>query len=154
LLQSDKDISLVVDRAWYDQRPPADPSDAPPKPDLVQLQDPPEQGYRFLPSTADTTVVKIGQQHPPEDPHGEFIGMAMFSPAGTELLRQAYQRVVSGHQEGPFHEAPALEQASLTDILQELIDRHQEIHAVNIYKGWMEVDTFEDYQRAWAYIKE
>jgi choline kinase len=25
---------------------------------------------------------------------------------------------------------------------------------VNIYKGWMEVDTFEDYQRAWAYIKQ
>jgi phosphoenolpyruvate phosphomutase len=38
-------------------------------------------------------------------------------------------------------------------MLQELIDQQQEIHAVNIYKGWMEVDTFEDYQRAWAYIK-
>jgi phosphoenolpyruvate phosphomutase len=154
LLQSDKDISLVVDRAWYDQRPPSSPGDAPPKPDLVQLRDPPEQGYRFLPSAADTTVVKIGQQRPPEDPHGEFIGMAMFSPAGTELLRQAYQRVVSGRQEGPFHEAPSLEQASLTDILQELIDHHQAVHAVDIYKGWMEVDTFEDYQRAWAYIRE
>jgi phosphoenolpyruvate phosphomutase len=80
--------------------------------------------------------------------------MAMFSPAGTELLRQAYQRVVSGRQEGPFHEAPSLEQASLTDILQELIDHHQAVHAVDIYKGWMEVDTFEDYQRAWAYIRE
>jgi phosphoenolpyruvate phosphomutase len=153
LLQSDKAISLVVDRAWYDQRGFVRP-EARSKPDLVWLHDPPEQGYRFLPSTADTTVARIGQQPRPEDAHGEFIGMAMFSPQGTELLRQAYHRVVSGDRGGPFHEAMSLEQASLTDMLQELIDHHQDVYAVNIYKGWMEVDTFEDYQRAWAYIKK
>jgi phosphoenolpyruvate phosphomutase len=154
LLRSDKDISLVVDRAWYDQRGDVRPGEAPPRPDLVLLRDPPEQGYRFLPSTADTTVVRIGQHQPPEDAHGEFIGMAMFSPKGTELLRQAYHRVVSSYRSGPFHEAPSLEQASLTDMIQELIDRRQDVYAVNIYKGWLEVDTFEDYQRAWAYIKQ
>ena len=126
----------------------------PPKPDLVLLRDPPEQGYRFLPSTADTTVVRVGQQQPPEDAHGEFIGMSMFSVKGTELVRQAYHRVVESHRGGPFHEAPSVEQASLTDIIQELIEHGQAVYAVNIYKGWMEVDTFEDYQRAWAYIKK
>jgi phosphoenolpyruvate phosphomutase len=129
------------------------PGEAPPKPDLVLLGDPPEQGYRYLPSTADTTVVKIGQQQAPEEAHGEFIGMALFSPQGTERLLQAYHRVVGSYRGGPFHEAPSLEQASLTDMIQELIDHRQAVHAVNIYKGWMEVDTFEDYQRAWAYIK-
>jgi len=153
LLQSDKDISLVVDRAWYDQRRDAKSDEAPPKPDLVLLRDPPEQGYRFLPSTADTTVAKIGQQQPPEEAHGEFIGMAMFSPHGMERLLQAYHRVVGNYRGGVFHEAASLEQASLTDMLQEIIDQQQDVHAVNIYKGWMEVDTFEDYQRAWAYIK-
>jgi len=154
LLQSDKDISLVVDRAWYDQHREARPDEAPPKPDLVLLRDPPEPSYRFLPSTADTTVAKIGQQQVPEEAHGEFIGMAMFSPHGTERLLEAYHRVVGSYRGGPFHEATSLQQASLTDMLQELIDQQQAIHAVNIYKGWMEVDTFEDYQRAWAYIKK
>jgi len=130
------------------------PGEAPPRPDLVLLRDPPEQGYRFLPSTADTTVARIGQQQPPQDAHGEFIGMAMFSAKGTELVRQAYHRVVENHRGRPFHEAPSLEQASLTDIIQEVIEHGQEVYAVNIYKGWMEVDTFEDYQRAWAYIKK
>jgi phosphoenolpyruvate phosphomutase len=154
LLRSDKDIALVVDRAWYDQRGDVRPGEAPPKPDLVLLRDPPEQGYRFLPSTADSTVARIGQQQPPEDAHGEFIGMAMFSAHGTELLRQAYHRVAGSYKSGPFHEAPSLEQASLTDMIQELIDQRQDVYAVNIYKGWLEVDTFEDYQRAWAYIKK
>jgi phosphoenolpyruvate phosphomutase len=154
LLQSDKDISLVIDRAWYDQGERGRPGETSPKPDLVLLRDPPEQGYRFLPSTADTTVVQIGQQQPPEAAHGEFIGMAMFSATGTELVRQAYRRVVEGYRGGPFHEASSLEQASLTDILQELIEQGQDVYAVSTYKGWMEVDTFEDYQRAWAYVKK
>jgi phosphoenolpyruvate phosphomutase len=154
LLQSDKDISLVVDRAWYDQHTHVKPGEAPPKPDLVQLRAPPERGYRFLPGAADTTVVRIGQRHSPEEAHGEFIGMAMFSPQGTELLRQAYHRAAGEHRGGAFHEAPSLEQASLTDMFQELIDHGHDVYAVDIYKGWMEVDTFEDYQRAWAYIKK
>jgi phosphoenolpyruvate phosphomutase len=80
--------------------------------------------------------------------------MAMFSATGTELLRKAYHRVLESYRGGSFHEAPSLQQASLTDLLQELIEQRQELYAVNIYKGWMEVDTFEDYQRAWAYIKK
>jgi phosphoenolpyruvate phosphomutase len=154
LLQSDQAISLVVDRAWSDHGGHMRPGEAPPKPDLVLLRDPPEHGYRFLPSSADTTVARIGQRQPPEDAHGEFIGMAMFSPQGAEALRQTYHRVVGSYRAGPFHEAPSLEQASLTDMIQELIDQRQDVYAVNIYKGWMEVDTFEDYQRAWAYIKK
>jgi phosphoenolpyruvate phosphomutase len=80
--------------------------------------------------------------------------MAMFSPHGSESVRQAYHRVIGSYRGGPFHEASSLEQASFTDMLQELIDHGQDVHAVNIYKGWMEVDTFEDYQRAWSYIKK
>ena len=37
-----------------------------------------------------------------------------------------------------------------TDMVQELIGAGLEVECVRIYKGWMEVDTFEDYQRAWA----
>lgn len=154
LLQSDKDISLVVDRAWYDHHWQGGESTPPALPDLVSLREPPEHGYRFLPTMADTTVAKIGQQLPAEEAHGEFIGMAMLSPKGAETLRETYRRVVAGYGGGPFHQAESLQRASLTDLVQELIDHAQEVHAVNIYKGWMEVDTFEDYRRAWAAIKQ
>jgi phosphoenolpyruvate phosphomutase len=77
----------------------------------------------------------------------------MFSERGTELLKSAYKKVAT--KSGvPFHEAPALAKASLTDMLQELVDQKQEISCVTIYKGWMEVDTFEDYQQAWAELKK
>jgi phosphoenolpyruvate phosphomutase len=28
------------------------------------------------------------------------------------------------------------------------------VQAVDAYKGWLEIDTFEDYRRAWALLKE
>ena len=39
-------------------------------------------------------------------------------------------------------------------MLQELIDRGHDVQAVDVYKGWLEIDTFEDYRRAWALLKE
>ena len=49
---------------------------------------------------------------------------------------------------GRFHEAESLSRAAFTDLLQELIDRGHTVTCVDVYKGWMEVDTFEDYRRA------
>ena len=31
------------------------------------------------------------------------------------------------------------------DLVQELLDQGLPVTAVDIYKGWMEVDTYEDY---------
>ena len=28
------------------------------------------------------------------------------------------------------------------------------VQALDVYKGWLEIDTFDDYKRAWALIKE
>ena len=33
------------------------------------------------------------------------------------------------------------------------VARGETVACVDVYKGWLEVDTFEDYQRAWAAIK-
>ena len=38
-------------------------------------------------------------------------------------------------------------------LLEELVERGETVACVDVYKGWLEVDTFEDYQRAWAAIK-
>jgi phosphoenolpyruvate phosphomutase len=38
--------------------------------------------------------------------------------------------------------------------VQELVDRGAMVQAIDVYKGWLEIDTFEDYRRAWALIKD
>ncbi|HEY7533307.1 MAG TPA: NTP transferase domain-containing protein, partial [Nitrospiraceae bacterium] len=155
LLRSPADMSIVVDLAWFDQEQRnAQPAHL--NPDLVSLADPPGKSHlsRFMMPEGDHRVVRIGQQIPREQAHGEFIGMAMFSEKGTQALRECYRASQENYTSAGFHESPSLAKASLTDLIQELIDRGHQVQAVPIFKGWMEVDSFEEYQKAWARIHQ
>jgi phosphoenolpyruvate phosphomutase len=155
LLKSPADISLVVDLAWLDQ----DQRNVQPthlNPDLISLAEPPGRSYfsRFVMPEGEHRVVKIGQHIPQEQAHGEFIGMAMFSEKGTEALRECYRASQEKYKSTGFHESPTIAKACITDMLQELINRGHTVQAVPIFKGWMEVDSFEEYQKAWAQIRQ
>ncbi len=155
LLKSPADISIVVDLAWFDQDQ-RNAQAAHLNPDLVSLAEPPGKSYssRFVLSEGEHQVVKIGQQLPREQAHGEFIGMAMFSEKGAEALRDCYRSAQEQYKSTGFHEAGSFLKASFTDMIQELIDRGHRVDAVPIFKGWMEVDSFEEYQKAWAKIRQ
>jgi len=154
LLKSPADIALVVDLAWLDQEQRNLPTHL--NPDLVSLADPPGKSHvsRFVMPEGEHRLVKIGQQLPREQAHGEFIGMAMFSEKGTQALRDCYRSAQEKYTSIGFHEAGSFLKASFTDMIQELIDRGHRVDAVPIFKGWMEVDSFEEYQKAWAKIRQ
>lgn len=155
LLKSPADIALVVDLAWHDQQRGGTPG-LQLKPDLVTLQHPPfwTGSPRFVMPDEDNVVKKIGQDLSPDEAHGEFIGLTMLSENGIELLKRAYRLAGITYAKKGFHEAGAFTKASLTDMIQELIDQGHAVHCVPIYKGWMEVDSFEEYQKAWAKIRQ
>jgi phosphoenolpyruvate phosphomutase len=149
VLRSEADCSVVVDRAWVDQRdrllPLAKPLD------LVVTRHAPTPGLRSLPEGAEDTLLSVGQRVAPEAATGEFIGMALFSERGTRRVRQVWEEARQRPAER-FHEADTVERAAFTDLLQALVDGGESVQCVDVYKGWIEVDTFEDYQRAWAEI--
>ncbi|HVY45370.1 MAG TPA: isocitrate lyase/phosphoenolpyruvate mutase family protein [Minicystis sp.] len=150
LLKSPADVSILVDRAFAEN---GRPQDARGVPDLVVLKDAQEAGYRFLGAEAPHQVAKVGRSIAPKQAHGEFVGMAMFTQKGARLLTDCYHQLTET-QKGEFHEADSLRRATFTDLLQELVDRGHDVQAIDVYKGWLEIDTFEDYRRAWALIKE
>jgi phosphoenolpyruvate phosphomutase len=143
LLRSRADVAVVVDRAFYDASRAGHP--LPPGPLDLVVTDAPPNGRRFVPPEGGSRVLRIGPEVAPEDAHGEFIGMAMFTPAGAAALRKVHAELVAARAEG-------LERASVTHILQGLIDRGHAVVAVDIHKGWMEIDSFDDYRRAWAEV--
>jgi phosphoenolpyruvate phosphomutase len=151
LLKSPADISILVDRAWSASTRPRDTRGVP---DLVCLKDAQEAGYRFLGAEAPHAVARVGRAIPPNEAHGEFVGIAMFTARGARLLTDCYNQLQESGPKGGFHEAESLRGASFTDLLQELVDRGTDVQAIDVYKGWLEIDTFEDYRRAWALIKE
>jgi phosphoenolpyruvate phosphomutase len=148
-LRAEGDIVVVVDRAWYDARQAGAPAPAT-SPDLVITDPPPPGGYRFVPGEVPSRLRAIGPAIRPEAAHGEFIGMAMFSAEGARCLRATYHRLRSAPGAAG---GAALDRATLPDLLQQMVDAGVEIGVVDVYKGWMEVDTFEDYRRAWAQIE-
>ncbi len=151
LLRAEADCAVVVDRAWVDQR---DRLMSLGKPlDLVITKNAPPAGLRSLPAAGDDTLLAVGQRIRPEQATGEFIGLARFSERGAQLVSETY-RECRAAAAGRFHEADSLEQGAFTDLLQELVERGHTVACVDVYKGWLEIDTFEDYQRAWAEIKK
>jgi phosphoenolpyruvate phosphomutase len=139
LLQSEGDVVLVVDRATP---PPGS------KRDLVVTANHVDSNGRFLPRVDEVTV--IGREV--EGANGEWIGMAMFSEEGVERLRAVLERV-SADGEKPLHEAARGSAAALTDVLQALVNEGVSVRCIDTYKGWMEIDTFEDYRRAWSQVR-
>jgi len=147
LLKSQADITLAVDLAWAEgdrqRRFQA-------KPDLVMLDQPSGKAYRYVQPDEPPRALRIGQDLPLDQAHAEFIGLAMFSEAGTEALKRSYTAARGRSQGLAFHEAPSLVKASFTDMVQELIQAGHDVRCVPTFKGWMDVDSFEDYQKAWA----
>ncbi len=139
LLQAEGDVVLVVDRSNLEGRP---------KRDLVHTADTKaDKGERFLKGTRIDTLERIGQDI--DGANGEWIGMLMLSKKGAQGLRELYADL----GDGALHQAESLDKAALTDLLQALVDKGLTVNTIDTFKGWMEIDTFEDYQRAWAQLK-
>ena len=77
----------------------------------------------------------------------EFIGIVKFSKRGAENLISVYEDCMK-NQKGRFHESESLENASLSDILQEMIDRGFKVHYIETNKGWIEIHNKNDYEIA------
>lgn len=152
LLKSEAAVSVVVDRAWGDH-PHSEEEVHARQPDLVVTHHPPQKGYRFLATNEGTSLARVGRLPPPNEADGEFVGLAMFSEEGARLLRTVYHQSQQRFLNQRFHEAESIEKAAFTDMLQEIIDCGGTVASVDIYKGWLEIDTFEDYRRAWAKVK-
>ncbi|MBM4242209.1 MAG: phosphoenolpyruvate mutase [Deltaproteobacteria bacterium] len=152
LLRAQGDVVIAVDRAYYDNVR-AGNGALPDRPhDLVVTEEVPVSSYRFVPSSSGAAVQRIGQTVATGEARGEFVGLVLLSERGAKLVLEVHAELARSHR-GRFHEAESLSRAALTDLLQELIDRGHRVTCVDVYKGWMEVDTFEDYRRAWSEIR-
>ena len=78
---------------------------------------------------------------------GEFLGLMRLSKKGSKIFLDKYSELEMSHQ-GKFHNAPSLEKAYLTDMLQELIDSGIRISPIYVSGKWCEIDTPQDLKKA------
>lgn len=144
LLSVKKDIVLVIDRAWNENKGVSR------NPDLVITVGKPVKSPRFYPLEKDNRILAIGKKIDPQKANGEFIGLALFSQKGVKILKKAYRLAKRRYKNKTFHESENFAKGHFNDIIQEIIELNYPVYALNIYKGWLDVDSFEDYRKVWA----
>lgn len=138
LVEHPGDVALAVDTDWrsrYQHRR------AHPEDDAEKVR------------VAGDAVVEIGRRIASDAAHGEYIGVAKFSPAGAAQLCEHYDRVLSEFDGRPFREAAAVQKAYLIQLLQHMIELGVAMNKVDTHGDYMEIDTTEDYElgnRFWA----
>ena len=135
LLESDHDISIVVDIDWRGY--------------YVDRKDHPIEEAENVIFNANNEVVEIGKiLTDRDDVFGEFIGMLKFSPRGAEIFKKHFHRAKEVYWDRPFQRAKTFQKAYITDMIQEMTDLGVPIHCVIVERGWKEIDTVEDYKKA------
>ena len=141
LTESDHDISVVVDIDW--------------KGYYVGRKDHLISEAENVTFNSNNQIMKIGKiATQKEDVHGEFIGMIKLNNRGAEIFKENFHRVKKSYWGKPFQRAETFQKAYLTDMIQELVDIGIKVHCVIIERGWKEIDTVEDYQKALKDFKQ
>ncbi len=134
-LDSDNDISVVVDIDWKDY--------------YIDRKEHPLSEAENVIFNSNNEVVKIGKiATEKEEVHGEFIGMLKLNQRGCKIFKENFHRVKKSLWNKPFQRAKIFQKAYLTDMIQELVDIGVKVHCVVIKRGWKEIDTVEDYKKA------
>jgi len=135
LLESDADISIVVDIDWRGY--------------YINRKDHPVDEAEKVIFNANNEVIKIGKvMTNKEDVYGEFIGMIKLSPRGSEIMKLHFNRAKKIFWDKPYQRAKTFQKAYITDLIQDMVDMGVSIHCVIIERGWKEIDTVEDYEKA------
>jgi len=71
-----------------------------------------------------------------------------FSPRGAEKFKRHFHLAKQLFWDRPFQRAETFQKAYITDMIQEMVDLGVPIHCVIIERGWKEIDTVEDYEKA------
>ena len=78
---------------------------------------------------------------------GECLGLMKFSRKASKVFLDKYSELETSHK-GKFHNAPSLEKALISDMLQELIVSGIRISPIYVNGKWCEIDTLQDLQIA------
>ena len=132
LLAADGDIILAVDALWQEHNN----SDRKAHRDLAACS------KQFSPGFADDDLVdlsKIGSGLVADTVNGEWIGLAKFSPKGSDIVRE---KMAAMGQKGE------LQKAGMSELFQALLDDGHKISVLYVTGHWLDVNDEHDLQKA------
>ncbi len=143
LLEDQNKTTLVVDRGWKKHY--QDSKEKHPRPpELIALSN---KGNEI--SINSTRI-----NYPETNSTSEFIGLAKLSLDACAILKDVYKNLYLPDPNQKFQNANQIKQSSLVDFIAELLNRQEKVSVLEIWRTWIDIDTFEDYRNAWKFIKK
>ena len=141
LLKSIGDIVLVIDSSYGEYKFPKKDLD------LVRAKYPPIRGERVINVRNGNQILEIGKNIPRERANFEFIGIAMLSRKGVDVLKKEYKALLDA---SPLRDSSGNPEIGFIDLIQEIIKKYPEypVEAIEVNGGWTEIKNFDDYRRA------
>lgn len=133
VLQHPADIALSVDTRWLERY-------------THRTQHPPNDAEKVTVRNGCVTRVHRGIE--PKEAHGEYTGIAKFTPQGATQLREHFHRAREKFAGKPFREAAVFEKAYLIHLLQDMIETGVKMAHADTPGNYMEVDTQQDFDLA------
>ena len=135
LLNSNNHINITVDTDWQDYW----------KARYGKI----DFDLESLEINSKNNITSIGQEvNNTSKIDGRYVGIIKFSRNGLNYLNRIYEESKNEFSGRPWQiSGNNFENAYMTDLFQEFIDRKIDISAVCVKRGWLEFDTNEDYER-------
>lgn len=133
VLDHPADIALSVDTRWLERY-------------THRTQHPPDDAEKVTVSNG--CVTRIHRGIAPGEAHGEYTGIARFTPRGAAQLRQHFHQAREKFAGQPYREAAVFEKAYLIHLFQDMIEAGRKMAHADTPGQYMEVDTQEDFELA------
>src|ERR1051325_2276832 len=133
VLANPANIVLSVDTRWLERY-------------QHRTQHPPDDAEKV--TARNGHVTRIHRHITPAEAHGEYTGIAKFTPAGAAQLREHFHRARATHVGKPWREAAVFDKAYLIHLFQDMIEAGVKMAPADTPGSYMEVDTQEDFELA------
>jgi choline kinase len=133
VLDNPVSIALSVDTRWLERY-------------QHRTQHPPDDAEKV--TVLNGSVTRVHRAIDTREAHGEYTGIAKFTPGGATQLRQHFHQVQAKFAGKPFREAAVFEKAYLIHLLQDMIEAGAKIAHADTPGHYMEVDTQQDFELA------
>jgi len=135
LINSKNDISIIFDKQWERYW-------------KIRFDNPLDDAESLI-FDNENFIINIGQKV--KDLlkiQGQYIGLMKFQNSGIKNLIEFYDKSkkISIGGTNPLNTTLPFEKSYMTDLLQGLIDDGFKIRGIPIENGWLEVDSFHDYE--------
>lgn len=136
LIKSEENFSVIIDKKWEEYW-------------RIRMEDP-INDVESLKIDSEGYITNIGERvNDSSEIQGQYIGLMKFQNEGLEILKRFYEnskKQAKKTGKNPLNPNIPFKKSYITDFIRGLIKAGHKIKSIPIENGWLELDTYKDFE--------